>query len=176
MEEKKLIKQCLRNNRKAQELLYNKYKNAMYSICLRLTANSDDARDALQEGFIAVFTGLKNYRGEASIGSWIRTIIVRHAYRVVKRNKLYFLEQHDIASNVVWDDNLTGDLLHNAIMQLSSGYRMVFLLYEVEGYNHAEIAELLEISEGTSKSQLFHAKRVLRNYISKIENYGIQGA
>lgn len=85
MHEKKLIKQCLKQNRKAQETLYNKYKDAMYSICLRFTSNQDDAREALQEGFITVFTELKKFRGESGIGSWIRTIMIRNAIKVLKR-------------------------------------------------------------------------------------------
>ncbi|HRW20693.1 MAG TPA: RNA polymerase sigma factor [Bacteroidales bacterium] len=176
MHEKKLIKQCLKQNRKAQETLYNKYKDAMYSICLRFTSNQDDAREALQEGFITVFTELKKFRGESGIGSWIRTIMIRNAIKVLKRKKIYFIESSNITDSITWDDNLTGDLLHEAIINLSDGYRTVFLLYEVEGYSHSEISQMLNISEGTSKSQLFYAKRKLRNFIKKHENYGIQGA
>ena len=145
----------------------------MYSVCLRFTANPEDAKDALQEGFIAVFTGLKTYRAESKIGGWIRTIMVRTSIRIVKKQKMFFTETTNYHDSITWDSNLNGEFLHKAIMKLSSGYRTVFLLYEVEGYNHSEIAVMLKISEGTSKSQLYHAKRRLRKYILKMDNYGI---
>ena len=156
-----LVKKCLRNDRKSQRQLYDLYKDAMFTICFRIAGNEDDAKDALQEGFIAVFNGLSSYKGQSTIGAWIKTIIVRTALRKVK--KLHFEDIENVEDQTVsFDDTFSGEVLHNAIMQLDSGFRTVFILYAVEGYSHKEIAEMLNINIGTSKSQLHYAKKKLQ--------------
>lgn len=159
-----LIKECLRGNKKSQKELFDTYKNAMFTVCLRITANEEDAKDALQEGFIAVFNGLHSFKSKSTIGAWIKTIMVRTALRKVR--KIWFEDVEDIKNaSVEFDSDFTGEMLHNAIMQLDDGYRTVFVLFEVEGYSHREIAKITGISEGTSKSQLHYAKKKLKSII-----------
>ncbi len=159
-----LLNACLRNNRKAQKELFNLYKNGMYTICLRITSDEEDAKDALQEGFISVFNSLKSFKGNSTIGAWIKTIMVRTALRKVK--KLHFEEIGNVEPQTVsFDESFSGEVLHKAIMQLDAGFRTAFILYEVEGYSHKEIAEMTNISVGTSKSQLHYAKKKLQSII-----------
>jgi len=162
-----LVVKCVANDRQYQKMLYDRYKDAMFTLAYRITGDHDDASDALQDGFIQVFRDLKNFAARSSLGAWIKTIIVRAAYR--KLQKQIITEDiealNDMNEAVTWDDNLTGELLEKAIQSLSPGYRSVFILIEVEGYSHREVAEMLEISEGTSKSQLYYAKRKLQEYL-----------
>jgi RNA polymerase sigma-70 factor (ECF subfamily) len=165
-----LIQGCLNNDRASQKQIYDDYKNAMFSICLRITGNHDDAKDALQEGFIDVFKGIISFRAEASLGSWIKTIMVRHAIR--KLRKLNFVPESEIREpEPDFVSDLSGEELHKAIIMLDEGYRSVFVLYEVEGYSHKEIAQMLAISEGTSKSQLHYAKKKLQSILQKTYGY-----
>ena len=159
-----LVKDCLRNDRKAQKELYDLYKNAMFTICLRITGDDEDAKDALQEGFIAVYSSLSSFKGSSTIGAWIKTIVVRTAIRKVR--KINFEDIENVADQATETiDSFSGSDLHKAIMQLDDGFRTVFVLYEVEGYSHKEIAKMTGISEGTSKSQLHYAKKKLQSII-----------
>ncbi len=164
-----LVEGSLQNDRIVQKALYDKYKDAMYTIALRITNNKENACDVVQEGFIQVFRKLEQYRKESSLGAWIKTIIVRMAVKESQMDK-HIEPIHEIkdAQIVEWDDNLTGEYLEQAISQLPPGCRSVFLLIEVEGYSHKEAAEILNISEGTSKSQLFDAKKHLRKTLKTI--------
>jgi RNA polymerase sigma factor (sigma-70 family) len=161
--EKKIVHGCLMNDRRFQKELFEKYKDAMYTVVFRILRKEQLADDALQEGFVQVFTSMQNYRFEASLGSWIKTIMIRCALKILKQEPLR-LESEENAMNISieWDANLTGELLDKAIAQLSPGYRSIFLLIEVEGYSHKEVSEMLNISEGTSKSQLSRAKIILQ--------------
>jgi RNA polymerase sigma-70 factor (ECF subfamily) len=134
----------------------------MYTIALRILKDEDDASDALQEAFIQVFKDIKTFRRESTIGAWIKTIVIRSSLRKIKKN--VFEEINDNTLNIPDQQScaLTGEYIEKQIMSLPTGYRTVFLLIEVEGYSHKEVAEILHISEGTSKSQLFYAKRQLR--------------
>lgn len=157
-----LVEGCISNDRKSQKRLYYKYCNAMYTIALRILKDEDDASDALQEAFIQVFKDIKTFRRESTIGAWIKTIVIRSSLRKIKKN--VFEEINDNTLNIPDQQScaLTGEYIEKQIMSLPTGYRTVFLLIEVEGYSHKEVAEILNISEGTSKSQLFYAKRQLR--------------
>lgn len=165
-----LIQDCLKNKRKAQALLFDLYKDAMFTICLRITGDYNSASDAMQEGFIAVFTGLEKFRRESSLGAWIKTIMIRTALKKLKNFSFDYDENiPDIPISI--DQDLTGEELHKAIMQLDEGYRAVFVLFEVENYSHNEIADFLGISPGTSKSQLYHSKRKLKAILKKMYDY-----
>ncbi len=165
-----MIQGCLNNDRASQKQLYDAYKNAMYSVCFRICGNQDDAKDALQEGFIEVFKSLSAYRAESTIGAWIKTIIARKALRKLK--KLSFVSETEaISESVEFDSDISGEELQNAIMMLDVGYRSVFVLYEVEGYSHREVSQMLKISEGTSKSQLHYAKKKLQSILQKTYGY-----
>jgi RNA polymerase sigma-70 factor (ECF subfamily) len=166
--EQEIVEGCLKNNRLSQKQLYDKYKNGMYTVVFRILRNESLSCDAVQEGFIQVFLNLKNYRFESSLGSWIKTIMIRNALKILKKEMQFDeLGNKELNIPITWDENLTGETLDKAISKLSPGYRFVFLMIEVEGYSHREVAEMLNIAEGTSKSQLSRSKAVLQNYLKK---------
>lgn len=171
MTEAKLIEACLSNDRRAQKDLYNRYKDAMYTIAYRITGSFEEAEEVLQDAFLSIFRNLGQFRKESTLGAWIKTIVTRTALKKIKK-KVYFdpIEDHHQREDFIdWGgSNLDIDYLERAINQLPEGYRAVFVLVEIEGYPHKEIAQMLNISEGTSKSQLFHAKKKLRTLL---ENY-----
>ena len=163
--DEQLLQGCLAQDRLWQRRLFETYKRQMYSVVYRILNHEDHAHDALQEGFIEVFRDLEQFQQKSSLLSWIKTIMVRKALRKLKIEHQYQpLDSHASTptSLVDWPDPLTGEALDQAIRALSPGYRAVFTLVEVEGYSHKEVASMLHISEGTSKSQLYHAKRLLR--------------
>ncbi len=155
-----------------QKSLYDRYKDAMYTILYRMLNDEDDAADALQESFIQIFRNLKSFKKQSSLGAWIKTIVVRTGLAKQKKNVAFeeIDEQTQSIEPIIWDSNLTGEYLDKAIRQLPDGYKNVFLLIEVEGYSHREVSEMIGISEGTSKSQLFHAKKALQKSLVDIMN------
>jgi len=166
---KKIVQGCLKNDRHFQKMLFEMYKDAMYTLTFRILRNEELASDAMQEGFVRVFTGIGNYRFESPLGSWIKTIMIRSALKIMKNEPFKNDSEPEITNiPIEWDQNLTGELLDQAISQLSPGYRTVFLLVEVEGYNHKEVAGMLNISEGTSKSQLSRAKVILQKKLKEL--------
>lgn len=168
MTEKQLIEGCIANNRLAQKELYERYKNAMFTLAYRITNDFELANDVLQEAFVQVFRAIEQFRGDSTIGAWIKTIVVRAAYRKVKQ-RVTFEDIDTLPANsfVQWGTSLDSDYLEKAIQSLPEGYRSVFVLIEIEGYAHKEVAEILNISEGTSKSQLFYAKKRLREMLAE---------
>jgi RNA polymerase sigma factor (sigma-70 family) len=168
--ELELVKNCLLQNRKAQRALYDRYKDAMYTLLYRMLWDKEETADALQEAFIEVFKSLPSYLGKSSLGAWIKTIVIRCG--LARQKKTIEWQPPDEMSEatplLTWDENLTGEYLEQAIRQLPEGYRNVFVLVEVEGYTHREVSELLHIAEGTSKSQLFQAKRMLQRLLRDI--------
>jgi RNA polymerase sigma-70 factor (ECF subfamily) len=148
----------------AQKALYEKYKKAMYTLAYRVTGDFESANDVLQDAFLKVFRGLHSFRGDSTLGAWIKTIVIRTAYSKIRKNKMYFESIDDVKPEALvdWGDFLQAEYLEKAILSLPDGYRSVFVFIEIEGYSHKEVAEMLGISVGTSKSQLFYAKRKLR--------------
>lgn len=170
-EEIELINGCLQSNRFAQKKLYDKYKDAMYTLAYRILRNENDACDALQEGFIEVFKNLDTFEGKSTLGAWIKTIIIRKTLRNIRKEDRYETFDDNFKDmRFEWDENLTGHELDKAINKLSPGYRSVFVLIEVEGYSHKETAKMLGISEGTSKSQLYWAKKHLQQLLKDLKN------
>ena len=162
--EDNLLAGCLNDERVAQHQLYQRYKTSLFSTALRILNDRDLAQDALQEAFINIFRQLGSFRKQCPLSAWMRTILVRQALLVLRtenRMELYDAARHP-EPLVGWQDGLTGEALEKAIRELPAGYRSVFCLIEVEGYTHREVAELLGITEGTSKSQLHQAKRQLQ--------------
>jgi RNA polymerase sigma-70 factor (ECF subfamily) len=168
--ESNLVGQCLKNNRQAQKKLYDQYKDAMYTLAYRITARHQDAEDVLQETFIQVFLNLSSFRGKSSLGAWIKTILIRNAIRQTKihinHQELNEINQKGRSFSI--DENLTGHYIENAILKLDPGYRAVFIMAEIEGFKHREISQILGISVGTSKSQLYHAKNQLRKTLESV--------
>lgn len=167
---RRLIEGCLDNKRHVQKELYNLVSPTMFSICLRYADSYQTAEDLLQEGFIKVYKYIGNYRGDGSFEGWMKRIFVNTAiehfrkqarmYPIVNLDSVeYSLEMRNLGDALELED------IQELIQKLSPGYRTVFNLYVVEGYAHKEIAELLNISEGTSKSQLARARYLLQRML-----------
>lgn len=164
--EAELITGCLLHDRIAQRHLYDRYKNAMYTLAYRITGDYDDANDVLQDAFLEVFKHLDQFRGDATLGAWIKQIVIRKS---TKKKKLVIWQniEEEHGENIDWAEvDINVAHLQTAILSLSDGFRTIFVLAEIEGYTHREIAVMLNISEGTSKSQLFHARRKLRSMLT----------
>ena len=153
-----------------QQELYNRFAPRMYGVCLRYASNAEEAEDILQEGFIKIFNKINSYRGDGSFEGWIRRIFVNTAIEHF-RKKTYLQPITETEENTVEGkylsvlDSLAEKDIIQLIQQLSPGYRTVFNMYVVEGYTHKQIAEMLGISEGTSKSQLSRAKLILQDLV-----------
>jgi RNA polymerase sigma factor (sigma-70 family) len=171
-----LIKECLKNNRSAQKQLYNQYADVMLGICYRYTKSMDDAEDVLQEAFVLVFKNLPQYRFEGELGAWIRRIMVNTSLNFLKRHKRYRDEMvfeesllHPVATETP-QLILQAKELAAIIRQLPTGYQTIFNMHAVEGYSHVEIAAMLGINEGTSRSQYARARNLLCEWILKYNN------
>lgn len=171
-ENKDLIDQCINGHAGAQYELYNKYSKAMFSICCRMMRDTSEAEDMLQTSFMDVFRNLDKYRYESTLGSWIKRIVINNCVSELKRRRIYFQEieenhqeRHD--SEEVLDCVLSVDMVKSAIKKLPVGYRTVFSLYLLEGYDHREIGQILSISEATSKSQYSRAKKKMRDLLTE---------
>lgn len=169
-----LIKDCQLGKRKAQEMLYQLFAAKMLGICMRYATDKMEAEDMLQNGFIKVFNKLDDYRGEGSFEGWVRRIMVHSSieyYR--KHHKMMQLVEMDLgkeqSANAVAASSLEAKDLLAMIQMLPPGYKVVFNLYAIEGYSHKEIGEMLNISEGASKSQLSRARTILKEMIIKTE-------
>ena len=184
MDYHQLQKDCLKLKPGAQKMLYEHFAPYMLGVCFRYTKNLEDAEDILQNGFVKVFKHLKQFKGEGELGAWIRKIMVNTALNYLKSNKRY---QYDLSFDemplhVVSTDNPEVNLqtkqLAELIRQLPTGFQTVFNLHAVEGYSHVEIASMLGISDGTSRSQYARARALLINWVEKFSlkaqdgNYG----
>jgi RNA polymerase sigma factor (sigma-70 family) len=145
----------------------------MYNVSYRITRSEADAEDALQEAFISAFRSLENFRGDSTFGAWLKRIVVNKAINVLQKKKHELLPENDDwdvpeeDEPVNYKEELTVDRVRKAIEQLPDGYRTVLSLYLLEGYDHQEIAEILNITESTSKSQLNRAKSKLRELLKE---------
>jgi len=177
MSEEEIIEGCKKGKRKAQDELYRRYSASMLGISMRYSTNVSEAEDALQEAFIRIFKYIVNFEGrrEGSLSAWIKTIVVNTTLSHNRNNKKHHYTE-DIDDVQVGDDpepfiedednaKRQQQKVLKAIQQLPVGYRTVLNLYVVEGYTHKEIAEILEISENTSKSQLSKARRYLKKLL-----------
>ena len=169
-----IVDQCKNGDRQAQFQFYKLYSKAMYNIAYRITNNEMDAEDVLQEAFVSAFKNINNYRGTASIGAWLKRIVINHSITTIKKRKadLVPIEEHGQYGDMVdtGDDQalyLNVDKIRNAIQLLPDGYRVVFSLYLMEGYDHQEIASILNITESTSKSQYSRSKKKLQKILKE---------
>ncbi|WP_414523982.1 RNA polymerase sigma factor [Umezakia ovalisporum] len=168
-----ILEGCLKGNPKSQEALYYRYGSKMLAICMRYTRTTHEAEDLFHEAFVRVFEKINQYKGQGSFEGWMRRIFVTTAINYFQKNKkdLGLKEMDHTVEAISYKeesaiDRLSAEELTRLISQLPAGYRMVFNLFVIEGYNHPEIAEMLQISEGTSKSQLAKARAMLRCKIS----------
>lgn len=167
-----LIKGCLNGDSKMQEELYKRFAPKMYAVCLRYSNNAENAQDLLQEGFIKIFRNLNRFRGDGSFEGWIRRIFVNTSieYFRKKTNLFSITEREDLVvedSSLNALDRLAEKDIILLVQELSPGYRTVFNLYAIEGYSHKEIGTMLNINEGTSKSQLARAKSILKKKVEQ---------
>jgi RNA polymerase sigma factor (sigma-70 family) len=171
------IKLCIEGNRIAQKELYDSYKNALFVLCQRYFNNTDDAQDALQDGFIKVFRDIHQFDGlKGSIYSWLKKVFVNTCLEKLRKKKLEFISVDDIQVTSSYEPEVLSSLslkeITNLIQSMPTGYRTVFNLYIIEGYSHLEIAQLLGISESTSKTQLMKAKNFLKDKLKLVFENG----
>ena len=173
-EEKQLIELAVENNRHAQQKMYSKYSPKMLSVCRQYIKDLHQAEDIMITAFMKVFTNLNKFKHEGSLEGWIRRIMINECISFIRvHKKVKFIEDEnyfeDSFNNI--ESQFSVDDIQSLIDSLSDGYKMVFNLYCIEGYKHQEIADLLGISEGTSKSQLSHARKILQDNINRLKNY-----
>lgn len=169
---KDLIEACKSGDRYAQKKLYEEYCDAMYNVCFRMVQNHDDASDILQNAFISIFKNIDKFKYESTPGAWIKKIVVNHCMNHFRGRKVQFEELNDYDTTDESTIEIEPDLLEmgaikKAINSLSDGYRSVVNLYLIEGYDHAEIAEVLGITVNTSKTQYHRAKKKLRQLLEE---------
>ena len=174
MDEKQLIKACIKNDSKAQRLLYEKYDARFFAVCKRYFTDIQQAEDALVKGFLKIFQNLENYSFEGGFEGWMRRIMINECLMELRKNKIFHLNVDDYSSSISSNQEASQQIEEDDVMKLldylPEGCRLVFTLYVIEGYKHKEIAESLGITEGTSKSQLNLAKTKLKDMLNKNEN------
>ena len=166
-----LIKKASKNNRKAQHMLYETHAPKMLSVCRYYVKDLQKAEEVMLNGFFKAFTNLSNFKNEGSFEGWLRKIMVREAISFLRQEKKIEFSVEDFEVNPEPTNNIQSSMEVNEIQfyidELPEGYKMVFVMYVIEGYKHHEIASLLNINEGTSKSQLYKARQLLQEKINK---------
>ena len=177
--DEELIKGCIACKRLYQERLYAKFSAKMFAICLRYARDYHSAEDILQEGFIKAYQNIEKFRSEGSFEGWLRRIFVNTAIEHFRRSSPMYpvmevtqADNHTVNDEVI--EHLAANDLLKMIQTLSPGYRTIFNLYVIEGYSHKEIAALLGINEGTSKSQLARARYLLQEKVKNQNKYSEQ--
>ncbi|WP_288789887.1 sigma-70 family RNA polymerase sigma factor [uncultured Elizabethkingia sp.] len=172
-----IIEQCQKNDRKAQELLYRRYSNVLFSICLRYSGNYENAQDVFQEGFILIFKKIIQYSFSGSFEGWIKRVMVNLNLEKHRQKEIWLTEIEENMPLIDEEDNDPNNFqnidyqdLIKYVQNLPTQYRQVFNLYVFEEYTHNEIAESLKISPGTSKSNLSRAREILRKELMKIKH------
>jgi RNA polymerase sigma-70 factor (ECF subfamily) len=174
--DEKILKACINKDPKAQEAFYQYFSSAMYGICLRYCSQVEDAQDVLQEGFLKVFEKLGQFEAKGKLEGWLRQIFTRTALEHYRSNKLHMnLTGIETIEEIGNEDFSMATIGQKEILQIMNkmalGYKTILNLYAVEGYSHAEIAELLGISEGTSKSQLARARQQFKSIWQSMQTY-----
>lgn len=165
------LQACIRGDRLAQKQFFERFKGKMFALCLRYANNREDAEDILQEGFVKTFRDLQQYSGVGNLEGWVRKIFVNTALQHLQKKKKDLLtvdvENHDLPDDQPLFDGEepTAKVMIQILQQLPDGFRTVFNLHVLEGYSHPEIADILGISVGTSKSQLLRAKAHFRKLL-----------
>jgi RNA polymerase sigma factor (sigma-70 family) len=171
-----LIRGSIQGNRKAQYRLYQLYAKAMLNICARMMPSQEDAEDMLQESFTEAFRRLHTFRFESTFGAWLKRIVVNRCINELRRKKAdlkYFEDMHLFENKKEEENEVTGlsaDIVKKAMKDLPNGSRMIFSLYLLEGYDHLEIAEILNISVSNSKSQYMRARQRVKELLTQM-NY-----
>ena len=167
----RLLYECKKNNTQAQEQLYKLLAPKLFAVCLKYSRNHEEAQDNLQESFLIIFDKLKQFKNEGSFEGWAKRLVVNYVLQQYRKqgtllelvsDNIFVVEEIEID-----DESITMEFLLKIIQELPDRYRLIFNLYVVDGYSHKEIAKMLEINEGTSKSNLARAKMILKE---KIQN------
>lgn len=178
MSDSLLIEQCKQHNRKAQLAIYNKYCEGMFIVASRYMKDTAMAQDAMQDAFIKAFTKLSQFKGDVTFGAWLKRIVINTCLDAIKAQKAFMVElNEDIAESVPVQmdhsvsDSATLQEVKNAIKQLPEKYKVVTQLFYLEGFDHGEISEVLEISEASSRTLLFRGKKILKEQLNHLQ-YG----
>jgi len=170
---KNIIEECVSGNVRAQETLYRMLAPKMFGVCLRYSKDYTEAEDNLQEGFIKVFAYIKNFRHEGSLEGWVRKIMVNVSLEKFRKQHVMYpvedisiYESQNYSNDII--EKITADELIGLIQELPPRYRMVFNLFVMEGMNHKEISKEMQISEGTSKSNLARARDILKRKVTAL--------
>ena len=168
IDEAQLIQQCQRGNLDAFKSLYELHKHRIYNIAYRIHSDHDDAQDSVQDAFVIIYKKIYSFRGDSAFSTWLYRIVVNTCLNNIRKsktskNRVDFLDSDDVAEEVKYEKNEPLEIiLDEEIQNLPPGYRTVFVLYEIEGFSHQEISQMLNKSVGTSKSQLHRAKQLLQ--------------
>lgn len=170
--EREWVRLCQKQDRKGQYAVYQYYAGKMMAVCRRYLGQSPDAEDALQEGFMKVFTKIDQFTEGKSFEGWIRRIMVNESLMKLRKNGSVYLKDIDATWDVGQPEDalmhLSTQEIEQLIADMPDGYRTIFNLYAIEGYSHPEISQMLQISEGTSKSQLSRARALLQTKMKKV--------
>jgi len=177
-DEYELIRGCINQDARCQRMLFDKYAGKMMSVCLRYANDTMEAEDMIQDAFIKVFQYIGQFKFEGAFEGWIRRIVVNTAIRHLEKKKLHFKDIDDNSQNAPKIEaqaynHLGEEDLMKLINQLPDGYRLVFNLNVIEGYSHEEIAEMLNIQAGTSRSQLVKARKMLQQQILQLQKIAV---
>ena len=163
-----LVKQCAKNDRRAQEEIYQLFSGKLFSICLKYSKNKQEAQDNFQDGFITIFNKIGQFKFKGSFEGWLKRVMVNTILLKYRQKNVLNLVTEEIPDEVIVDiddDEVSLDFLLNLIQELPDRYRMVFNLYVLDGFSHKEISKMLQIAEGTSKSNLARARGILKQKI-----------
>jgi len=170
---KQLINDCKNNDRKAQEQLYRLYSPKLFAVCLKYSRNYNEAQDNLQDGFLIIFDKIEQYSFKGSFDGWLKRIMINNVLQQYRNQTFLSLVNEEIEEDFelnLEDENISLDFLLSIIQQLPERYRLVFNLYVLDEYSHQEIAEMLTINIGTSKSNLARARMILKDKIEQYKN------
>lgn len=178
MDLNQLIKSCIKKDQKAQEALYNLYAKKLFPVCLKYSRSYFEAEDHLHDVFITIFDGIKKYKGNGSFEGWMKRIAINKAIDKFKKQHVFELTDYkaaNLSEEVYLSEDeipLSFETIMSLIQELPQQYRIIFNLYELDDYPHKEIAKMLGITEGTSKSNLHRAKTILKEKVLTHKNKG----
>jgi RNA polymerase sigma-70 factor (ECF subfamily) len=170
---KQLINDCKNNNRTAQEQLYRLYSPKLFAVCLKYSRNYTEAQDNLQDGFLIIFQKIEQFSFKGSFDGWLKRVMINNVLQQYRNQTFLSLVNEDVIDECeveIDDEAISLEFLMKIIQELPDRYRLVFNLYVIDGFPHAEIAEMLSINIGTSKSNLARARMILKEKIEQYKN------
>ncbi len=175
MNEQQIIDGCKKQDRNAQKALYEKYSRVMYGVCLRYCSDAESAKDLLQDGFIKIFANIQSFQDKGSFEGWMKRIFINQALENLRKDKKLIQTTDDLQNYSDMIDESTDESMYKIpesellkmIYELPKGYSTVFNLYAIENYSHKQIAEMLDVTESTSRSQYVRARQILQEKVKK---------